>query len=397
MDNKKHWTHIVKLIVIYSLFFAGLALIGFQIGLESAEVASELTPVGFVLGLILVMIMVPLFMYIQVILHEGGHLLAGALSGYHFMLFRIGSFGVIKEKGKYRTISFSMSGTMGQCLMNPPEHKETIPFRFYLLGGCSANFVSSFVALLIHQNRPSAFLLLFAFLGLAAGLTNAIPFSFNDGAILKKISQNPVARKQFFQQLKWNAAFILDQKTYSEMRADEAVIDPSEPLTEQFNVYASLIQINGYLEQEHLDTAYQALRPLFAARKQIIAPYRSEVLREMLYLSLLLDRGTPEQVESIRSDKLFKAHLNNSQVDVFRVKCVIAYFLDNDRKQAEKEYNAALKALERSPTHADQALNRTLLAHLNRTLNLSRSIGQAEKRAVEGEKKSTQKQEADNQ
>ena len=68
-------------------------------------------------------------MVIQTILHEGGHLLFGALTGYRFISFRIFQFMWVMEKGKLRFRRMHLAGTAGQCLMGPPDLKNgTIPF-----------------------------------------------------------------------------------------------------------------------------------------------------------------------------------------------------------------------------------------------------------------------------
>ena len=64
-------------------------------------------------------------LYAQIILHEGGHLLCGLLTGYQFVSFRIGSWMWQKENGRIRLRRFSLAGTGGQCLLAPPEWKAS--------------------------------------------------------------------------------------------------------------------------------------------------------------------------------------------------------------------------------------------------------------------------------
>ena len=60
-------------------------------------------------------------MILQTIIHEGGHLIFGLLSGYHFGSFRVFNLIWIKEDGAIRLRRLSITGTAGQCLMVPPE------------------------------------------------------------------------------------------------------------------------------------------------------------------------------------------------------------------------------------------------------------------------------------
>ena len=52
---------------------------------------------------------------LQIVLHEGGHLLFGLLSGYRFVSFRIFNWTLIRQEGKFRLKRFGIAGTGGQC------------------------------------------------------------------------------------------------------------------------------------------------------------------------------------------------------------------------------------------------------------------------------------------
>ena len=68
---------------------------------------------------------------LQVIIHEGGHYLFGKLSGYRFSSFRILNLMWKKEDGHIVLKKFSLAGTGGQCLMEPPGNGDE-PFPFIL-------------------------------------------------------------------------------------------------------------------------------------------------------------------------------------------------------------------------------------------------------------------------
>ena len=83
---------------------------------------------------------------LHIFIHEGGHLIFGLLSGYEFVSFRVGSFVLIREDGKFRFKRYNIPGTAGQCLMMPPEKKEgSFPFILYNLGGALTNIIVSFI------------------------------------------------------------------------------------------------------------------------------------------------------------------------------------------------------------------------------------------------------------
>ena len=73
---------------------------------------------------------------LSVVLHEGGHLVAGLLTGYRFVSFRFLSCTLIRKGGRLQWRNFELAGTGGQCLMAPPDRPiDQIDTRWYNAGG----------------------------------------------------------------------------------------------------------------------------------------------------------------------------------------------------------------------------------------------------------------------
>ncbi|GAB2501200.1 hypothetical protein GCM10008929_22300 [Alkalibacterium psychrotolerans] len=301
-----------------------------------------------------------LFFYSHILIHEGGHLLAGLLSGYTFLLFRMGRFGLIKENQRFKLITYRMSGTLGQCLMYPPD-TVIKPFRLYLSGGVLGNLLASTAGLSAYVLFPTRYFILFSLIGLVAAVTNGIPIGYNDGKILSKLLKSETAQEQFFQQLRWNGDFIRYEKVYSDVVTEDKIMNVNQPVTEQFNIYTKLVEIHALLEKGDLNAAFSELSDLYDLRLQIIVPYRMEVIREYLFCLIMLDRGKPNEVSRILSEQTFKEHLKLNQADVFRLRCVVAYYVSNDRNEAKVYFNKAEEYLDKLPFHADRAVNRQLL------------------------------------
>lgn len=301
-----------------------------------------------------------LFFYSHILIHEGGHLLAGLLSGYTFLLFRMGRFGLIKENQRFKLITYRMSGTLGQCLMYPPD-TVIKPFRLYLSGGVLGNVLASTAGLSAYALFPTRYLILFSLIGLIAGVTNGVPIGYNDGKIFSKLIKSDTAQEQFFQQLRWNGDFIRYEKTYSEVLAEDKIMNVSQPVTEQFNIYTKLVEIHALLEKDDLNAAFSELSDLYDLRRQIIVPYRMEVIREYLFCLIMLDAGKPDDISRVLADPAFRQHLKLNQADVFRLKSVMAYYVSNDRNEATVYLNKAEEYLDKLPFYADRAVNRQLL------------------------------------
>ena len=88
--------------------------------------------------------------FLQIVIHEAGHLVAGLLSGYKFISFRIFNYTILKTAEGLKVKKFGISGTGGQCLMTPPDGPaEDLKFVFYNLGGVLFNLLFSAVAIIL--------------------------------------------------------------------------------------------------------------------------------------------------------------------------------------------------------------------------------------------------------
>ena len=89
-----------------------------QRGSADSSILEELIP----LGILFVGMYIGIFL--QLTIHEAGHLVFGLRSGYQFSSFRIGSFMWLKENDRSVLRKLSLAGTGGQCLMVPPQMQD---------------------------------------------------------------------------------------------------------------------------------------------------------------------------------------------------------------------------------------------------------------------------------
>ena len=94
---------------------------GWFIGSVMEPVFDKMSKGELITGLVVIYISFLLSYFLQIVVHEAGHLVFGLLTGYQYSSFRIGSFMWVKLDGKIRLKRYSMSGTGGQCLMAPPD------------------------------------------------------------------------------------------------------------------------------------------------------------------------------------------------------------------------------------------------------------------------------------
>lgn len=144
-------------------------------------------------------------------LHEAGHLIAGLLSGYRFVSYRVLSLTVIRLNGKLRVKRYSLAGTAGQCLMKPPAWTAAgIPVCFYNLGGLLMNALCLAVSLPLCFVIPAVtfggmLLLAFAVTNGITLLINGIPMANNDAHNVLHLTDDPNAVRAFWAQMMGNA------------------------------------------------------------------------------------------------------------------------------------------------------------------------------------------------
>ncbi len=195
-----------------ALFFTTALLTGFLIGIYNSICIDyghieNGNNMFYIYGLAVYLVAV----YLQMMIHECGHLVFGLISGYRFVSIRFASFMLTKINGKFKLKRYTLAGTGGQCIMVPPDSADAdIPVTLYNLGGCFANLISAllFIALWFCTGNPfiSFFLIAAALWGLSSALQNGIPMTLpaisNDGKNVIIMRKNKTARRSFILSVK---------------------------------------------------------------------------------------------------------------------------------------------------------------------------------------------------
>lgn len=346
-------------------FVCGLLVGKYAIHAEESGVpggmlgAMALLFVGFILGL-----------YLQIAIHEGGHMVFGLMTGYRFCSYRLGSFMLIKEDGRLRLRRFSLAGTGGQCLMAPPPWSDTLPVTLYNAGGCLMNLLSAALCLLLwlplRAHWLGALPLVCAVVGLGSALINGIPMRLggvdNDGRNILSLKKDSVARYAFWQQMKVSEAqskgLRLYQMPESWFEAPEDALD--NPLVASIAVFAC----NRLLDQGKVSEARMAIEELLSRKTGMPGLYRSLLTGDLLCCRLLAgdlagakDLATPEWERFCKSMKTFPS--------VLRAQYFQALLLNNDQTAAQKALAAFEKAAKTYPYPAEIEGERELLALAN--------------------------------
>lgn len=285
---------------------------------------------------------------LQIILHEGGHLIGGLLSGYRFVSFRILNWTIIKEEGKLRIKHFNIAGTGGQCLLTPPEKPiHNIPVAIYNLGGVMINLLTatlSLILLITTEELPypiELFLIFNCIIGFFLGILNGIPFSFgaisNDANNMRLLLKDEQSKQTMVHLLHINA-FV--QKGMRPKDIPDFYFTCNEPIN-----YKNPLQINLYLmvigklmDEEQWEVCYNKLEDLIKHKDEMLDLFIKETACELLFISLIT--GRQERAKELYTEELSRYIQQYAKImsSKQRILCAIAFYMEKDRVKAEKIY-----------------------------------------------------------
>ena len=304
--------------------------------------------------------------FIQIILHEGGHLVCGLATGYKFISFRIFNFTLIRKDGRFYIKRFKIAGTGGQCLLTPPSKPiEEIRTALYNAGGFIANIIASTIAFLLIAGCSSAllkvFLLLFGLTGVFMALINGIPMKVNgignDGDNMLSLGKNPAAKEAMIMQLRANA-LIVEGYTPIEMPREWFVAkdDPNAEnisFAQDFN-YSDAISLTvelmkiSYLMDLRDDTlgrmeqAHKLLETAYSHKGEMMGLLVNETASELLFTSLVT--GRIDLARSLYTAELEKyiATYRKVMSSKERTLWAVAFYMNNDKEAANAIYHNLL-------------------------------------------------------
>lgn len=290
-----------------------------------------------------------LAVYMQVILHETGHLILGLATGYRFVSFRVGSLTLIKDKGRFRFKRFSISGTGGQCLLSPPDTPyEQLPYFWYNAGGVLMNLLTAIAALILWGRVPEMplalhfFLLFFFTCGFFLTLTNGIPMKIggitNDACNIMLMRKDLSSRRSLALQLSVNAEIQKGTRLKDmpdEWLSDIEVTDYSNVL----QVSIKTLYASRCIDRKEYDLAYSAFNKLAQHRTEIVGLLVKEIDCELLFLELMGPQRK-EEIERLYTDKLQRYILRykNMMSSKQRLLCALALYWENQPEKAKEIY-----------------------------------------------------------
>ncbi len=330
------------------------ALLGFFLVVAAERLVGGIA--GFALAFFALVVSYPL----HILVHEGGHLIAGLLSGYRFVSFRVGSTMWIRQDDRIRRKKFSVPGTAGQCLLDPPKLRDgTCPVALYNLGGGLANLLTAALAAVIGyavlSPQIKLILYIFALCGVLISAANLLPMKIsgiaNDGYNLLFFQKNPESALAFYRQMKINNYQSRGYRVKDipeEFFSKEAEQHPEDPL--QCGI--AVMRMQRLEDEGRFEEAGLLGRNLLRC-KELLPYYRLVIEAELLFMELI-GPCRPGQVEVLFTEELKKfLKVSKHSLSTHRILCAYAVRFLHDLAAEEKARKDFERIAENYPFEGD--------------------------------------------
>lgn len=337
---KKKKIEIFGLIVniVLTILFTVVLLLSFNKHISAVPEEQE------IILLLIIFFSIYITMYIQLIIHELGHLIFGLLSGYKFSSFRIGNIMLIKNAGRFKFKKLTIAGTAGQCLMSPPDMKDDrMPVLLYNFGGALLNLISCIIFFIIYlfvkgNNIVSVILELSIAYGIYFAALNAIPMKTgtidNDGYNALSLILNPNSQKAFWTQLKINE--LQSKGTRLKNMPEEWFYIP-KPIEMKNNLVATIgvMTCNRLMDQHNFEEANERMKQILRAKTAIVGIHRDLLVCDRIYCELLNENKT--SAKKLMTDELknFMKSMKNFPT-VLRTQYAYTLLIEEDQEKANK-------------------------------------------------------------
>lgn len=353
---KAHQDKIIKYLSFLFIFIFLLASSYFQIKKFNTIRLSY-----YFYGILILLVSIPL----HALLHEMGHLIAGLISGYHFIMFRLFSrLWINTENGLSRRKEY-IPGVLGQALMTPPKKEKKVAAFFYHLGGVIINALTILLFIIFGQRSQDPFSSYFFYLSAGMAfyliLTNIFPFKGTDGYnlfyFIKKPKGHLETRKILF--IYRDMVRGLSFQKLAERINLEEYRDFSQPNTATFySIHAA-----SHLERGEFNKANTIYEILWSHRDELFAGHLLNLTMNYFFTLLITDSKNP-LIQKIKRSRHYKNYQAIEEASAFRILAAESLFLNKDYSKAEKLLEQAKNEIPYSATVSDEKLEKILYRYL---------------------------------
>lgn len=311
-----------------------------------------------------------LTVYIQLIIHELGHLIFGLLSGYKFSSFRIGSLILIKNKNKFKLKILKIDGTGGQCIMTPPDLiANKIPVKLYNLGGTLLNIFTSiifvFLSITYKDNMVMSYIFdILALFGIYFATLNGIPMKMgiidNDGFNAISLSKDERAQKAFWTQLKINET-LTKNKRLKDMPKEWFDLDKDANLNNSIIAAIAVFSCNRLMDEHNFKKANKKIDELLKQETAIVGLHQNLLICDHIYCKLIDEDFVGAKKLYNSSLKKFMESMKNYP-SIIRTNYAISLLLEKDKQKANVYLKQFRKRSKTYPYPSDMTSERELIS-----------------------------------
>lgn len=315
--------------------------------------------------------------FMQIVIHEAGHLVFGLMSGYRFVSFNVMGFVWQRgDDGRIHTGTMQIAGAGGQCMMAPPEYNGgDFPFTLYNLGGVLANLITAalcaLLAWLIPVNALRILLFTQTVVGVALAVMNGVPFTTaaiqNDGKNLICIRRNVHARRSLWVQLAM-AAELARGVRLRDMPEEWFRPFPEEAMDDALVCTMAVQNTCRLMDAGDFPAALAAIRTLLARKTGVLGIYRTTMTCDGAVCELIA--GQAGEFAAALDDKqhqqIMKAMPDHPSI--LRTQYAIALLRDRNADQAAERLRAFEAAAKKHAFPAEAQSEREIIAAINAAL-----------------------------
>jgi len=312
--------------------------------------------------------------FVQMIIHEAGHLVCGLFTGYRFVSFRIGSFMIASRGGKIEIRRYSLAGTGGQCLLAPPDMKEgRIPYKLYNLGGALFNFLSAGLFLVFWYVTKNTVLSSFCFFGMVfgiiIGLLNGIPLQIsgvdNDGRNIVSLGKAPESMRAFWLQLKINS-MQMEGIRLKDMPAEWFKLPDGWPMDNSICAAIAVVVCNREIDRMEFTRGAELAAELVGEKNGLI-PLYNQILTIELIFAELLDKNRKAVLDEMWTRE-FQRFLTAMKTypSVIRLRYSYELLANHDGDTAQKQLQIFEKMAKSYPYAGEVESEREIIAYAGR-------------------------------
>ena len=323
---------------------AFFVMIGAVCGVVMVNYIRQIAPDRPLIALIVMLVALYAAILVHMIIHEGGHLIFGLVSGYSFSSFRVLSFMLVKDEGKLKLKRLTIAGTGGQCLMSPPDMVDgKLPVFLYNLGGSIMNIVFGCLFLALSLALPlhpiaAAVLMIFAVIGFALAVMNGVPMHMgevdNDGYNAFSLGKDPQALRAFWVQMKVNQQTSLGVRL-RDMPEEWFALPSDDAMKNSMVAAIGVFAANRLMDQSRYIDADKLMEHLLTIDSGIVGIHRRLMICDRIYIEMI-HQNRPDVIENMLDKEQGKfMKTMKTFPSVMRTEYALALLGDKDTVKAE--------------------------------------------------------------